>query len=504
MSKHNYILFLVFFLGICNIPYTLCLTEPPFFDPEVSFKYLEDLQLIALENDDTRAVGTTGFNDSAIFVYDMISKNTNFDVEYQFFTISSFSIGSSSMFKQVTPTEINYRNGIDFITLTYSGKGDVTSLLQLPSNDLNNDGCNSDDFDFIKGNIAIIPRGNCDFNMKVENAVSKGAVGVLIMNYENQGIASGTLGNMQDVPVFMITYSLGSTLLELPNNQFNMFANTSVETTYTANVIATSKEGDPNSKIVSGSHLDSVPAGPGINDNGSGTSSNLALALHYYELLQYNQQQGLPKPVNQVQFAWFAGEELGLLGSKHYVQSLGNDTSSIGANLNFDMLASPNYFSGIYYGNDAKDPIKYACTAIQLLFEEYYINSGLPFDYTTFDGRSDYGPFIEVDIPAGGLFSGAEKKKSIEQVEKYGGVANEAYDECYHRKCDDLLNINTECLYQMANAANFVLKTLAYSDLDVLFGNNSLRNYVPDKNSKIYDGPSFRNPSSDYKKLSKF
>lgn len=49
-------------------------------------------------------------------------------------------------------------------------------------------------------------------------------------------------------------------------------------------------------------------------------------------------------------------------------------------------------------------------------------------DLTAFDGRSDYGPFIENGIPAGGLFTGAERIKNAEGRAKYGGLANAAYD----------------------------------------------------------------------------
>ena len=70
------------------------------------------------------------------------------------------------------------------------------------------------------------------------------------------------------------------------------------------------------------------------------------------------------------------------------------------------------------------------------MFLRYFNRKGLETEPTAFDGRSDYGPFIAQDIPAGGLFSGAEDPKTAEQVAVYGGVEGEQLDPCYHDVCD--------------------------------------------------------------------
>ncbi len=44
------------------------------------------------------------------------------------------------------------------------------------------------------------------------------------------------------------------------------------------NVVADTPGGDPNHMVFAGAHLDSVTAGPGINDDGSGTAFQLELA----------------------------------------------------------------------------------------------------------------------------------------------------------------------------------------------------------------------------------
>ena len=69
---------------------------------------------------------------------------------------------------------------------------------------------------------------------------------------------------------------------------------------------------------------------------------------------------------------------------------------------------------------------------------DYFASQDLATEPTAFDGRSDYGPFIAVGIPAGGLFSGAEEIKANDEEDIYGGVAGLAYDPCYHQPCDSL------------------------------------------------------------------
>ena len=82
---------------------------------------------------------------------------------------------------------------------------------------------------------------------------------------------------------------------------------------------------------------------------------------------------------------------------------------------------------------------------------------------TAFDGRSDYGPFIAVRIPAGGLFSGAEDLKTEAEAAIYGGTAGVAYDICYHQACDTTNNLSTQALFELGDAAAHSIQTLAQS-----------------------------------------
>jgi len=229
-----------------------------------------------------------------------------------------------------------------------------------------------------------------------------------------------------------------------------------VPDTTTTNVIADSPGGDPNKVIVVGAHLDSVVAGPGINDNGSGTSTILEIAVQMSKL-KINPRQ-------KVRFAFWGAEENNLLGSEHYVNNLSDaNLNRIYANLNFDMLGSPNYVRFVYDGDGSDTPTAGPPGSAQIedIFTSYFDSQGLASEPTAFDGRSDYGPFIEAGIPAGGLFSGAEGVKTPEQAAVYGGTAGEPYDACYHEACDDITNLSTQALAELGDAAAHAVLTLA-------------------------------------------
>jgi aminopeptidase Y len=209
----------------------------------------------------------------------------------------------------------------------------------------------------------------------------------------------------------------------------------------TSNVIAQSTWGDPSNVVMAGAHLDSVNAGPGIQDNGSGSAAILEVA----------EQMAKVKPRNQVRFAWWGAEESGLVGSTFYVNDLSQEEQDdIALYLNFDMIGSPNYVFFIYDGDDSDGvgagPGPEGSAQIEQFFENYYDSVGEPFLGTDFSGRSDYGPFIAVGIPAGGLFTGAEGIKTPEEAAIWGGTAGDQYDPCYHLACDTFDNISLDAL----------------------------------------------------------
>ncbi|MYT23172.1 M28 family peptidase [Streptomyces sp. SID7760] len=211
------------------------------------------------------------------------------------------------------------------------------------------------------------------------------------------------------------------------------------------NLIADWPGGDPNSVLMSGSHLDSVTAGPGINDNGSGSAAILetALAVSRAQL----------QPTKHLRFGWWGAEELGMVGSKYYVNNLpAAEKSKISGYLNFDMIGSPS--PGYFVYDD--DP------TIEQTFKDYYAGVGIPTEIETEgDGRSDHAPFKNAGIPVGGLFSGADYTKTAAQAQKWGGTSGQAFDRCYHASCDTSANINDTALDRNSDAIAYAIWNLA-------------------------------------------
>ncbi|MCA1691854.1 MAG: M28 family peptidase, partial [Actinobacteria bacterium] len=136
--------------------------------------------------------------------------------------------------------------------------------------------------------------------------------------------------------------------------------------------------------------------------------------------------------------------------------------------LNFDMVGSPNFVRFVYDGDNSAFPVGTNVAAgppgsgyVEKLFVEYFASRGLASEPTPFSGRSDYGPFIEAGIPAGGLFTGAEEIKTPAQAAIYGGTAGVPYDICYHEPCDTLANVNVTAIDQMSDAAAYAILVLA-------------------------------------------
>ncbi|MGW0464430.1 M28 family peptidase [Streptomyces sp. NPDC003027] len=210
------------------------------------------------------------------------------------------------------------------------------------------------------------------------------------------------------------------------------------------NLIADWPGGDPGQVLMAGAHLDSVSSGAGINDNGSGSAAVLETALAV-------SRAGL-KPTKHLRFGWWGAEELGLVGSKYYVNNLpSTERSKFSGYLNFDMVGSPN--PGYFVYDD--DP------TIEQTFKSYFAGLGVPTEIETEgDGRSDHASFKNVGIPVGGLFTGASRVKTSAQVQKWGGTTT-AFDRCYHSSCDTTSNINDTALDRNSDAVAHAIWTLS-------------------------------------------
>ncbi|MEJ7802749.1 MAG: M20/M25/M40 family metallo-hydrolase [Candidatus Limnocylindria bacterium] len=201
--------------------------------------------------------------------------------------------------------------------------------------------------------------------------------------------------------------------------------------------------------VMFGAHLDSVAAGPGINDNGSGVATLLVIAERLAEL---------PAPGRTVRFAFWGAEEGGPHGSQVYVDALeAAERGRIVGSLNFDMLGSPNAIRFVYDESGAAP----GSAALTELFTTAFEDAGLAWEPIDLEGDSDHGPFTDAGIPTGGLFSGGIEPKTDSQATTFGGNAGEPADACSHRACDRIDNVNLGALEQMADAIAHVLVMIA-------------------------------------------
>ena len=436
-------------------------------------------QAIADANGGNRFSGLPGHDASVDYVVERLEA-AGYDPVVQPFDYLAFAVLGPSVLQQTAPGNVTYVEGVDFGPIDQTDSGDVTAAvtavdLQLGLGNTSTSGCEAADFaGFPAGNIALVQRGTCTFELKAENAAAAGAVGMVIFNQGNtaapdrQGIPAVTLtaGNTSGIPVLGTTYTLGETLAGTPGLVMRVFANTVREIKTTFNVLAETSHGDDSNVVMVGAHLDSVFAGPGINDNGSGSAAILEVA----------EQMRKVRPTNTVRFAWWGAEESGLVGSDFYVNSLSEaERANIALYLNFDMIGSPNYVRFVYDGDGSAFGLAGpdGSAAIEALFEGFYADRGLASEPTQIDFRSDYAAFFDNGIAFGGLFTGAEGIKTPAQVAVYGGTADEQYDPCYHQACDTFDNNNDDVLDLNSDA-------VAYATLQYAMSTESV-NGVPGK-----------------------
>ncbi len=446
-------------------------------------------QQIADANGGTRSAGTPGYDASVAYVVDKATA-AGYDVTLDEFTyVESFSEGSAPALQETAPEPQTFTPGSrpafdgDFVSFT--GNGDVTAPVQGvdlmlppgPAPNSSTSGCEVEDFaGFVPGNIALVQRGTCPYVQKAALAQEAGAAALIVFN-EGQPGRTAVPNNLPlgaegvHIPGVGTSFDVGVDLSD-PGTIARVKTEVLEQLGESVNVIAETPGGDPNRTVVIGAHLDSVPAGPGINDNGSGSAGIL-------EIAEVFAAQGRT-PRNQLRFMWYGAEEIGLVGSTKYVEGLTQDEKDdILAMLNFDMIGSPNFARFVYDGDGTVGPEGPTGSGlIEDVFVDYFASQGLFNEPTAFDGRSDYGPFIADGIPAGGLFTGAEQPKTPAQVVQYGGIADAQYDPCYHAACDTFAGtgdgpgatapgLGIIALDQMSDAAAHAVLFLSKTKVDV-------------------------------------
>jgi Zn-dependent M28 family amino/carboxypeptidase len=370
---------------------------------------LRALQRIADRSGGTRAAGTAGYRDAVRYVRAELNR-AGYDARALGFPFVEYR-ESVERGTQIAPT----RRNLPIEALEYSPSTPRRGLRGpvIPSED----GCTPNDFEGVRGAIALVRRGTCFFAVKARNAAAAGASAVLIFNTE-RGLFDGTLGGPQaaTIPVAAIAGALGSELAGSPDAfvELELVAR-SVRST-SQNVVADARLGARRVLVV-GAHLDSVLAGPGINDNATGVTALLEIARVVRDRF----------PELAVRFAFWGAEEAGLFGSRAYVSTARR--SQIVGYLNFDILGSRSGRYAVYEGPFAGRWLG------------YFERRGLDARRIDIGGRSDHAPFAQVGVPTGGLYA--------------GGYA------CYHRACDRLSIVDFAVLETLAEAAAWGIASFA-------------------------------------------
>ncbi|QEN12387.1 M28 family metallopeptidase [Mycolicibacterium sp. ELW1] len=404
--------------------------------------HLQKLQDIANANNGTRAVGTPGFDASVDYVAGVL-RSKGFDVQTPEFQAKVFKAGKPEL-----------RVGGDTVpaqaaefSLSTLPHGVTGPLIAAPADDT--PGCAPADYDglAVQGAVVLVDRGSCPFSDKQAIAAKLGAIAMVVANNVDEPSMGATLGEATDVkiPVVGVSKADGARLRANPGpTMLKLEANTQLVNA--RNVIAQTKTGSTTDVIMTGAHLDSVPEGPGINDNGSGVAAVLETAV---------QLGPNPDVKNAVRFAFWGAEELGTIGSNKYIESLNVDQlKDIALYLNYDMIGSPNpgYFT--YDGDQSTTPgpgeraprVPEGSAGIERTLVAYLKSAGKTAQDTSFDGRSDYDAFTRAGIPSGGLFSGAEENKTADQQKLWGRTADAPFDPNYHKATDTLDHIDKAAL----------------------------------------------------------
>jgi Zn-dependent M28 family amino/carboxypeptidase len=414
-------------------------------------RHLDTLQRIAEANGGHRAAGTSGYDASLAYVERELraagyaTRTDRFEVPV--------SAERRPPVLQILTAPLPLRAGFDYRLLAFSAGGDVRARVAgvdlEPPGGAATSGCEPGDFaGFRAGDAALLKRGGCPFRVKAERAQQAGAAAVLIFDDPRPaGVEAfeGTLGGPGvRVPVLALRNQVG-TRLAGGRNRVRVAAATVSEARATASLLAERPGTDGDRVVMLGAHLDSVSGGPGINDNGSGTAAVLEIA----------RALARRSPRATVRFAWWGGEELGLLGSRHYVaQRTRAELDRIAVYLNLDMIGSPNFARLVYAGGPP------GSRAVEQTLNDHFRSVGLASGPVDLSGRSDHGPFAARGVPVGGLFSGAEEIKGA--GEPGGGAGpGRPYDACYHRACDRLDNVNPTALEQLGDAAAHAVATFA-------------------------------------------
>jgi hypothetical protein len=253
---------------------------------EEVMSHLNELQRIATASNGTRAINTPGFNATLDFISNYLTANTNYNVTKTFFdVIATALVRSPILISAINNTKTNHTYLVnasfgEFYHIQYTASTNFTDYIELTV--IPNVGCSDDDWrnasPIPAGRVALVKRGECTFVEKGALAVKYNVAAVLIYNDGTSADRllpiSATFAENNTLPALFLSFQLGQTLADAAQRtpgSVGIFMDILRRYEFpfpVANICADTPTGDVTQTIVIGSHTDSVPGGPGINDNG--------------------------------------------------------------------------------------------------------------------------------------------------------------------------------------------------------------------------------------------
>ncbi|HEX2087408.1 MAG TPA: M28 family peptidase [Solirubrobacteraceae bacterium] len=390
--------------------------------------HLGALHAIALESGGHRAAGTPGEARTAEYAAAQLAEAG--------WTVARTDVPFDYWEERSPPTLGAYRHGTDFVTVHYSGPGDLTARVRA----IRGGGCRPRDFRrFPRGRIALVAAYGCTFRRAAVLAQRAGARGMLVADFTAGPPVAATLGRPGlRLPVVSVRLPIAARLARR-RPRLRLRVDSITERRVTQNVVAELPGTEPNAVVMAGGHMDSTPRGPGMNDNGSGVAALVAMG---------RQLAVRPRGRATLRFGFWAAHEPGMYGASRYARDLPREERRrVRAYLNLDMLGSPNGAPEVYT----------TTRAMRRLLARHLRGAGR----TSADAPSDHTAFSRIGIPIGGIYTGSLEPKTRAQRRRWGGTAGKERDACYHRPCDDLDNVDLRMLSITATAARNALEELA-------------------------------------------
>lgn len=406
---------------------------------------MKTVTYLASKELDGRLSGGAGYDKAAAYMAEEFSKLKlkpfgdslcfqNLNVEYnEIVTPLRFGIVENGLMKK------EFELGKDFVCRELTGSGHITAPAVFCGYGLSLPELGYDDYAGIdvRSKIVIVFKSNPGWRMndsmnwgsgyprfKAKTAKEHGAVGMLIVSSPNDPKPQKTIisvlegGGEQDenfpqlhidIPVADgILEGSGFTVKDLQTRidssrepfgvqtaselEIEVHAKYSKEKP-TSNLVWLMNGSDPGLRdeyVVVGAHLDHVggQAGaiyaPGANDNASGSAAVLEIARAFTKSKR--------KPARSVIFVLFASEELGLVGSKYFIDHPPVTPEKITAMINLDCIG---YGDSIQVGNGKSSPVLW-----NIARRQDSLQTKMMVGSTWGGGGADAGPFHDKGIPA--------------------------------------------------------------------------------------------------------